>query len=773
MRHTQRKGPAIGAPGPEDVGDRAGRSTNHTDNTSNKKSKDRLGEAIRFLEWLRPAGPRALTAIIPDGTTLTKSFGPKQPNATRDWLEAYDGERNLYYSLNPTPKGLAQKADKTEILAAEFVHVDIDPREGESPDECKARALAEIKASDLPEPSAAIDSGNGIQFLWRLAAPVVPTENVEPVNKKLIEMFGAGKGTHNLDRILRMPGTTNLPNAKKLRAGRARCLSTVLWMKDISYPFDQFPNVDAAKDSFSPNGEHKPRRSNGRDRPRAEVDIDDLPLPEHLRKQIRKPDYSRFNGDRSRAVLAATSQLVRHVPDEATVLGILLNPAYGISAHILDQSDAHRAALRVFDRAMLDQCEFAKDGKGHVYAAVPKNVRIALSLLGVDVSYNAFADRFEVKGLPDNYGPFLDDKSIDRLWLLVDEKFGFRPQKSFLETVIQDDAVNRYSFHPVCDYLDALEWDGTPRLDTWLVDYAGATASPYVQAVSSITLIAAVRRVRRPGCKFDELPVFESPRQGTDKSTALEILAVKRDWFTDHLPLNADPKLVIEQTGGKWIIECGELAGMRRGDIDKLKTMLSRNTDRARLAYGHLPTERARQFICIGTTNEREYLKDLTGNRRFWPVLVKRFDTKALKRDRDQLWAEASAREANGESIRLDEALWVEANKEQTKRTSVDPWQDILKPHLAQYGEAAMKIATTDLWKLLGADTARMGQYESTRLTTVMATLGWDRNDNRQIKVDGAFVSGYVKGPKPWRLIRVNRDNDDVETQLDELRRKL
>ena len=121
-----------------------------------------------------------------------------------------------------------------------------------------------------------------------------------------------------------------------------------------------------------------------------------------------------------------------------------------------------------------------------------------------------------------------------------------------------------------------------------------------------------------------------------------------------------------------------------------------------------------------------------------------------------------------GESIRLDEALWVDAQLEQEKRTSLDPWQDILKVHLAEYDDdGGLKITTTDVWKLLGVDTARIGQHDSTRLTQVMALLGWRRTGNRLIKVGSKLVSGYVKGRKPWRQIKVLRDKDSVETHID------
>jgi predicted P-loop ATPase len=140
--------------------------------------------------------------------------------------------------------------------------------------------------------------------------------------------------------------------------------------------------------------------------------------------------------------------------------------------------------------------------------------------------------------------------------------------------------------------------------------------------VGRLWLVAAVRRIREPGCKFDEMLVLESPTQGLDKSSALAALAVKDDWFTDQLPLNADDKKVIETLAGRWIVEAAEL-----------KAFLSQRIDRARMSYGRLVTEVPRQCVIVGTTNDDAYLRDSTGNRRFWPVKIDRFDLAALRRD--------------------------------------------------------------------------------------------------------------------------------------------
>jgi predicted P-loop ATPase len=201
----------------------------------------------------------------------------------------------------------------------------------------------------------------------------------------------------------------------------------------------------------------------------------------------------------------------------------------------------------------------------------------------------------------------------------------------------------------VCDYLAALIWDQQPRIDRWLVDYAGAEDTPYVRAVGRAVLVAAVRRARMPGTTFDGMLILEGP-QGIGKTAALRILAVETSWFGDDLPTN-DARQLLEATAGKWIVEAAELRTLGLEDVAALKACLSRTTDEARLAYDTKMTSVPRQFVVVGTTSATDYLRDSTGARRLWPVRVARFALERLRVDRDQLWAEAAVTERLGESL--------------------------------------------------------------------------------------------------------------------------
>ncbi len=396
---------------------------------------------------------------------------------------------------------------------------------------------------------------------------------------------------------------------------------------------------------------------------------------------------------------------------------------------------------------------FRKDDKGKIYHS-QENIEIALERLGVVVKYDRFSELELIDGLP-GFGPELDDHAMDRLWLKIEREFSFRPAREYFFVAISDIAQSN-AFHPVRDYLSALAWDGRDRISYWLTNYAGAEDSEYTRAVSRIMLIAAVRRVTQPGCKFDEMPILEGT-QGTNKSSGLQVLAVRQEWFSDDLPLGADTKRQMEAMAGRWIIEAGELKGMNQGDVAALKAMLSRTVDRARLSYGRKNTVMERRCVIVGTTNETSgYLKDTTGNRRFWPVLVKRFDLDALRRDRDQIWAEAAHAEAQGESIRLDAGLWGDAALEQEGREITDPFEILLRNAFA---EETGRVWMLDLWRIVNVEPGDATQDQNRRLGSTMQKLGWERT-RRRCGEEGR-VYCYQKGDDDTQL------TIDIDKRLD------
>lgn len=376
------------------------------------------------------------------------------------------------------------------------------------------------------------------------------------------------------------------------------------------------------------------------------------------------------------------------------------------------------------------------------------NIETAIRKMGVRLRYDEFSGDEIVENL-EGYGPRFDDAATVNLRLKIDSMYRFLPGRE-LFTDVTSNIARRHRFHPVREYLDSLEWDQEPRIERWLIDYAGAPDTPYVRAVSRIVLIAACRRIRRPGSKYDEMLILESS-QGADKSQALRALASNDDWFTDDLPLGSDTRRFMESTAGKWIVEAGELKGMGKGDVAALKACLSRQRDEARLAYGRKNTRVARQFVIIGTTNEKEgYLRDTTGNRRFWPVLIQRFDLEKLKTDRDQLWAEAAEAEALGESIRLDPRLYEAAAVEQEARLSGDdPLDDVLHRAL---GNRTGKLRVSDAYLICGIEPGKANQDQMARFGRAIRALGWERQRRR---FDGTLLYAYVRGTAAEREVEL------------------
>jgi predicted P-loop ATPase len=209
-------------------------------------------------------------------------------------------------------------------------------------------------------------------------------------------------------------------------------------------------------------------------------------------------------------------------------------------------------------------------------------------------------------------------------------------------------------FHPVKEYLEGLKWDGVERLKIWLCAYLGVDDSAYTCAVGRCWMISAVARIYRPGCKADHTLVLEGP-QGLLKSTALRTLAGD-EYFTDHLSDldNKDSRLELH---GKWIIELAELASIRRGLVEKVKSFLSATSDYIRPPYGRRPVDLPRSNVFAATINDLTPFSDETGAKRFWPVRCGLIDIDDLKAARDQLWAEAVAR------YKKNEKWWLDTNE--------------------------------------------------------------------------------------------------------------
>jgi len=320
--------------------------------------------------------------------------------------------------------------------------------------------------------------------------------------------------------------------------------------------------------------------------------------------------------------------------------------------------------------------------------------------------------------------------------------------------------------HPVRGYLGTLKWDGTPRLETWTSRYLGAEPTDLTHAMGSLWLISAVARIFRPGVKADHMLILEGA-QGARKSTALKILAGE-DWFTDELPDLGSKDAAIHMQG-VWIVEIAELEAIGRAEVSRIKAFLTRTTDRFRPPYGRYTVEVRRQCVFAGTVNPDTYLRDETGNRRFWPVRCGSIDIAALTRDRDQLWAEAVHRFRAGAIWWIeDPALLAETRDAQDRRYQSDAWDDLIEHWLTHeirtisdgypdYGnsrtesvrrpEALADVAVGEiLEEAIGLEPARWTRGDQMRVSAYLKANGWERYRRRD--------EGGREATREWRYRR-------------------
>jgi predicted P-loop ATPase len=404
------------------------------------------------------------------------------------------------------------------------------------------------------------------------------------------------------------------------------------------------------------------------------------------------------------------------------------------------------------------------------------NARLAINTLNIGCAYDSFHNKllFGFKGDPIKHAlrqfvGEVTDNGIVTLRQLMSETFGFDLTEKHVRDAVISLAME-HCFDPVVEMLAAAEagWDGIERLDRMAVDYLNCEDTTLNRACVRKTMIAAVARARHPGIKKDEILVLES-EEGYNKSTAWRVLAGDEN-FSDESIIGKNSREVQEHLASVWIHENADLAGMRKAEVETVKTFASRQEDRARPAYGYFLIKQKRHSIEVGTTNADTYLLSQTGNRRFWPMQVlKPIDIEKLKQDRLQLWGEAAYYQSRGESLVLDEALWGEAAIEQEARRVTDPWEDILRnmPEVTSYsyfrdgeqhqgtrtinyrdyaGKLDRVVAAHLLEYVLGVQPSHQTTQHSMRLATVMKKLGWQRAKNGYVTIGSiGRVMGYFR----------------------------
>lgn len=350
------------------------------------------------------------------------------------------------------------------------------------------------------------------------------------------------------------------------------------------------------------------------------------------------------------------------------------------------------------------------------------------------IAFDAFAGVIVKKKAPpwsediapdeENVGDWTREDSIRAVCWLTDE-YNITCHTSVVEEAVQVIAA-RWQIHPVRDYLNSLRWDHKKRIDDFLIRLAGAEDTPYTRAVTKNFFLSAVARVFKPGEKVDAMLILEG-EQNLGKSLLFKVLA-SEPWFFDSA-FDIGSKDSYQVLRRKWVLEWAELAGKRRNEVEKIKAFMSSGTDTYRPPYGRQPVNVPRQCVFVGTVNPDGggYLNDPTGERRFWPVAVSKIDLRAVREERDQLWAEAVTRYRKCEPWHLkDPKLQQAAAAEAEKRRVLDPWEADIAKWLDRHDRREKGVTTEALLeKAIGMPSDRRTRADQMRVATVLRALGW------------------------------------------------
>jgi putative DNA primase/helicase len=444
------------------------------------------------------------------------------------------------------------------------------------------------------------------------------------------------------------------------------------------------------------------------------------------------------------------------------------------------------------------------DRKGNYYSTIDNMVLIIENdpVLKNTIAYDEFEQRaIAERDLPwrkvTHETRYLTDRDDDNLSHYLEKAYNISSPK--MEKALNV-VYERHRFHPVRDYLKKLQWDGRERVETLFIDYLGAEDSEYTRAVTRKMLAAAVTRVFRPGCKMD-YSLITVGAQGQKKSELINRLG--RQWFSDSFT-TVQGKEAYEQLQGVWLVEIAELSGFRKAEVETIKHFISKKVDRFRVAYGRRLENFPRQCVFFGTSNKRDFLKDPTGNRRFWPVpthvtapVKKVFDLTDF--DIDQIWAEAVQLYHNGEPLYLEPELERVAFEMQADHSEKDDREGIISNYLekllpADWDEKDIyerreflrddadnilpegtvkrtRVCVAEIWcEVMGGHLKEMTRLNTNDLHNIMRKMkGWHEYKTKALfPIYGVQKSYFRDGEEDQKISSINLKNKNSKPIADD-----
>lgn len=696
------------------------------------------------------------------------------------WIDARNGKANLYFLVNPTFKPKDSKAGRTDIYALVALHVDADVREGEDQVEGIKRIVGTFSAYKVP-PTVITSSGGGAQAFWLLKEPLLldgskeAAEDAKLYNVQL-ERDLDGDHCHDISRIMRLPGTVNLPDKVKRDKGRKAAVAHVVEGDSTRrYPLEEFTKASADK---PPTKDEQPEAASVVDWAKAAAHAreyektlpDDLPQKAKvilghngslgdLRNALREADLmgdakltssshvtqmlvwslkssGKFSNEQI-AGLATCERRCNNGGDWKSIKNKAISPT--VQRHIMRSLESVPAnAKPKFDSEWTGGCD-----KYGIPLNNYLNTKSAITNLGITCRWDEFRMREMLDGSSEKcVNGRVSDKAISRIRDRIVARFDFYPDKERICEAVTNLCIEN-ACNPPLEWLDSLVWDGVPRLSKYLHVYLGAPDTKLNEAFSVKIWCAIVRRIKHPGTQWDHQLVLAG-KQGIRKSTHCMDLAIFPDLFTDAGDASMTIKETIEAIQGKQIIEFPEMVGHSVKTREKTKARITRRIDEARLAYDKYRTEAPRSSVIIGTINEGGYLNDPTGERRYWHVDVTTYDRDAFLRDKAQLYAEAIAKEPT-------EALWLDTPELQAEHEAItasvkepnelvamlEGLQGEVMP-VQTFVDGKQVIATEERVSnatirhrlgITGADTVRLHGL-GRKIAEAMMQLGWSKPDD-------------------------------------------